>query len=96
MTSTTAPTRRFSKGRMLAGLAGLAGIAGIAGAALLLVGTADAGPTVPPPDSPPVGGPAPAFTAVDTRGKSHSLAAYAGKWVVLEWFNHECPYTKKH
>jgi len=44
----------------------------------------------------PVGGPAPAFTAVDTRGGSHSLADYAGKWVVLEWFNHGCPYTKKH
>jgi hypothetical protein len=43
-----------------------------------------------------VGGPAPAFTAVDTRGASHSLSAYAGKWVVLEWFNHGCPYTKKH
>ena len=43
-----------------------------------------------------VGGPAPAFTAVDTRGQSHSLAGYAGKWVVLEWFNHGCPYTKKH
>jgi len=43
-----------------------------------------------------VGGPAPAFTAVDTRGESHSLAGYAGKWIVLEWFNHGCPYTKKH
>jgi hypothetical protein len=42
------------------------------------------------------GTPAPAFTAVDTRGDSHSLAGYAGKWVVLEWFNHGCPATKKH
>jgi hypothetical protein len=42
------------------------------------------------------GNPAPAFTAVDTRGTSHSLADYAGKWVVLEWFNHGCPATKKH
>ena len=46
--------------------------------------------------APKVGEPAPAFTAVDTRGGSHSLAAYGGKWVVLEWVNHECPYTKKH
>ena len=46
--------------------------------------------------APVPGAPAPAFTAVDTRGASHSLAAYRGKWVVLEWFNHECPYTKKH
>ena len=43
-----------------------------------------------------VGNAAPAFTAVDTHGKSQSLADYAGKWVVLEWFNHGCPATKKH
>ena len=46
--------------------------------------------------APKVGEPAPAFTAVDTRGASHSLEAYRGQWVVLEWVNHECPYTKKH
>ena len=46
--------------------------------------------------APQVGAPAPAFTALDTRGASHSLAAYRGRWVVLEWVNHECPYTRKH
>ena len=46
--------------------------------------------------APKVGEPAPAFTAVDTRGASHSLEAYRGQWVVLEWVNHSCPYTKKH
>jgi AhpC/TSA family len=46
--------------------------------------------------APTPGAPAPAFTAVDTRGASHSLAAYRGRWVVLEWFNHACPATKKH
>jgi len=46
--------------------------------------------------APKVGEPAPAFTAVDTRGASHSLEAYKGQWVVLEWVNHDCPYTKKH
>jgi hypothetical protein len=46
--------------------------------------------------APKVGAAAPAFTAVDTRGGSHSLAAYRGRWVVLEWLNHDCPYTKKH
>ena len=50
----------------------------------------------PVPDSPPVNQPAPAFTVSDTKGKSHSLDSYRGKWVVLEWFNHDCPYTKKH
>ena len=46
--------------------------------------------------APKVGTPAPVFTAVDTRGASHSLEAYRGQWVVLEWFNHGCPYSKKH
>lgn len=46
--------------------------------------------------APKIGTPAPAFTVVDTRGASHSLEAYRGQWVVLEWVNHECPYTKKH
>jgi hypothetical protein len=46
--------------------------------------------------APKAGAPAPAFTAVDTRGASHSLEAYRGRWVVLEWVNHSCPYTKKH
>jgi peroxiredoxin len=50
----------------------------------------------PVPDSPPVGQPAPTFAVTDTKGKSHTLESYKGKWVVLEWFNHDCPYTKKH
>ena len=43
-----------------------------------------------------VGEPAPNFTAVDSNGKSHTLAAYHGKFVVLEWHNQGCPYTQKH
>jgi len=39
---------------------------------------------------------APGFTAVDSKGKQHTLAAYKGKTVILEWTNHECPYTVKH
>lgn len=56
------------------------------------------GTSVPaaPVDSPKVGEAAPVFTATDTRGGSHSLAAYRGRWVVLEWFNHECPFVRKH
>jgi peroxiredoxin len=42
------------------------------------------------------GAPAPAFTGTDTKGVQHALAAYRGKIVVLEWTNHECPYTVKH
>ena len=60
--------------------------------------TDDSGPTSAELSAaaPKVGAPAPEFTAVDTRGASHSLAAYRGQWVVLEWVNHSCPYTKKH
>ena len=43
-----------------------------------------------------VGDPAPDFTATDSNGKSHHLADYKGKYVVLEWHNQGCPYTKKH
>src|SRR5688572_1522407 len=39
---------------------------------------------------------APAFQLVDSSGKTRSLADFAGKTVVLEWTNHECPFVKKH
>jgi peroxiredoxin len=42
------------------------------------------------------GAPAPSFTGTDTKGVQHTLAQYRGKIVVLEWTNHECPYTIKH
>jgi peroxiredoxin len=47
-------------------------------------------------DSPPVGSAAPNFSATDSHGKPVSLADYKGKYVVLEWFNPECPFVKKH
>jgi len=43
-----------------------------------------------------VGSPAPQFTATDSHGQSHSLNEYHGKYVVLEWHNQGCPYTRKH
>jgi len=43
-----------------------------------------------------VGDPAPNFTGVDSNGKQQSLATYKGKFVVLEWHNQGCPYTRKH
>lgn len=58
-------------------------------AAILLVGApALAGPTI--------GQPAPTFVGTDSNGKIHDLADYQGNVVVLEWTNHECPYTVKH
>jgi alkyl hydroperoxide reductase subunit AhpC len=43
-----------------------------------------------------VGKAAPAFTLRDTNGRTHSLADFRGKYVVLEWLNHGCPFVKKH
>ena len=43
-----------------------------------------------------VGQPAPALKLVDSTGKTRSLTDFAGKTVVLEWTNHECPFVKKH
>lgn len=57
-------------------------------AALLLAPAAFAAPAV--------GSPAPAFSLPGADGKTHSLADYKGKYVVLEWTNHECPFVKKH
>jgi len=47
-------------------------------------------------DVPPVGSAAPDFSVPDTNGKTESLSEYKGKYVVLEWFNPECPFVKKH
>jgi len=41
-----------------------------------------------------VGSPAPDFSGTDTHGRTHSLADYRGKYVVLEWTNKDCPYTR--
>jgi peroxiredoxin len=47
-------------------------------------------------DSPPVGTNAPDFSLTDSKGKTQSVSQYKGKYVVLEWFNPECPFVKKH
>lgn len=39
---------------------------------------------------------APDFSEVDAKGKTHALGDYAGEWLVIEWFNKDCPYVKKH
>ena len=43
-----------------------------------------------------VGQPAPSFTLQGIDGKNHTLAEYAGKYVVLEWTNPNCPFVHKH
>jgi peroxiredoxin len=48
------------------------------------------------PDSPAVGTNAPDFSVTDSKGQTQSVSQYKGKYVVLEWFNPECPFVKKH
>jgi len=63
--------------------------AAAAGAAALLG-------TTPEAEAAAVGQPAPHFALVDSTGQTRSLADFAGKTVVLEWTNHECPFVRKH
>jgi peroxiredoxin len=78
---------RNGRGRHLLRQAGKAIIPGLA-AILLSLQQLMAAPTV--------GEAAPEFVGTDSKGMSHALADYRGSTVVLEWTNHECPYTAKH
>jgi peroxiredoxin len=44
----------------------------------------------------PIGKAAPDFQAMDANGRAVSLSAFAGKTVVLEWNNPDCPTVKEH
>lgn len=39
---------------------------------------------------------APAFSVRDSNGKVRTLEEFAGKTIVLEWTNHDCPFVKAH
>ncbi|MBX7223081.1 MAG: thioredoxin family protein [Blastocatellia bacterium] len=41
-----------------------------------------------------VGQPAPAFSGTDSHGKTHNLSDFKGKYVVLEWYNPDCPIVR--
>jgi peroxiredoxin len=45
---------------------------------------------------PEVGKAAPDFSVADTAGKTWTLGDFAGKNLILEWTNHDCPYVRKH
>ena len=63
---------------------------------LLTLFTSLIGTAVFAADVPAIGSNAPDFSLPDANGKTHSLSQYKGKYVVLEWFNPECPFVKKH
>jgi peroxiredoxin len=43
-----------------------------------------------------LGAPAPTFALKDTYGEVIRLTDFRGKYVVLEWFNPDCPAVKRH
>ncbi|MCC6285940.1 MAG: thioredoxin family protein [Phycisphaerales bacterium] len=78
-------------------LAGLVGIAALGVLPLQAAGPEDQA-QVEKKVEPVIGEIAPDFVLLDLEGKEHKLSEYAaeGKIVVLEWFNPECPFVKKH
>ena len=46
--------------------------------------------------APELGKPAPDFTLTNQDGKEVKLSDAKGKYVVLEWYNKDCPFVKKH
>jgi peroxiredoxin len=43
-----------------------------------------------------IGAPAPLFSLPDQDGKTVNLADFSGKFIVLEWFNEDCPIVQRH
>jgi len=64
-------------------------VAAVLSVGLLAVAHADSQPAA-------IGQAAPSFTLQDQNGKTVSLGDYAGKIVVLEWVNPDCPFVKRH
>ncbi len=44
---------------------------------------------------PKIGEVAPDFQLQGTKGEKVKLSNFKGKWVVLEWFNKDCPFVRK-
>src|SRR5437660_8041679 len=63
---------------------------------LLTAVTSLIGTTLFAADAPAKGCAAPGSCLTNTKGKTSSISQYKCKYVVLEWFNPECPFVKKH
>ena len=63
---------------------------------LALVGLLVLGGATPAAAAAVLGAPAPAFRVLDADGHARTLAAFAGRIVVLEWTSSDCPYSRKH
>lgn len=78
--------------------AGLIGTAALALGALTLAPAVVAGPGHDHGAKAVVGEKAPNFKLTDTTGAEHSLKDFLakGEFVVLEWFNPDCPFVVRH
>src|SRR5579864_5413584 len=64
--------------------------------AMILISAALLFVVAPLLSAPKVGELAPDFSATASNGKTYRLADFRGEFVVLEWHNNGCPYTRKH
>jgi len=76
--------RRWNRIARPACLAALIGLVSLVGTALPALAKGTVGET------------APAFSLKGLDGKTHALADYKGKVVVLEWINPNCPFSNRH
>lgn len=65
-------------------------------AAAVVAGLAFALPASSATAAPKIGTLAPDFVGTDVDGKQIKLSDYRGKTVVLEWYNKDCPFVRKH
>lgn len=65
-------------------------------ALLLAAGGSAASPILRAVPKAEIGGPAPAFSARDSAGRTIQSGAYAGRLLILEWSHPICPFTAKH
>lgn len=76
----------FTRRNVLVGGAAVAAAGG--GATYLLARPAEAAVAL--------GAPAPNFSVADASGRTRTLSEFAGRTLILEWNNNDCPYVRKH
>ena len=74
----------------------IGGAACASGAGTTGSAVAATGAPVVEPGSATIGAPAPGFTLPDASGQPVKLSDFAGKVVVLEWINPDCPFVVRH
>ena len=65
-------------------------------AVVVLASLIAASPVVAAAQPPAIGQSVPGFSLTDSHGQVRSLDEFRGRFIVLEWFNPECPFVRKH